>query len=207
MGIARKVRIGLAVVGIAVFAAGDFAIAATAEDAPVEAVWKPQQATFSFVSSTIHYSCRALEERLRRVLVILGAHERMYVDRRECSPETGMRLHITFMSPIEATDANVRQLTTFDSEDALVARLHGVPLPTPEDLVRFPAEWQTVSVTRDRRVRLDSTDCELVEQIRRQLLPRLATREQPKRIICSPGIGLTMRAPPLVVSTLIASAR
>jgi hypothetical protein len=202
MGIARWVQSGLAVIGL-----GIFAIDATANDAPVEAVWKPQRTIFSFFSQTTHYSCRALEDQLRRVLVVLGAHERMEFDRRECSPESGMRLYITFMSPIEATDANVRELTSFESEDLLVARLRGTRLPAPEDLVRFPAQWRTISVTRDRRLRLDSADCELVEQIRRQLLPHLAIRELPKRIICSPGTGLTMRAPPLVVSTLIASAQ
>jgi hypothetical protein len=182
-----------------------FTLNAIASEASIDAVWKPQRATFSFVSSTTFYTCDELEHRLKRVLIVLGAHEEMYVDRRECSSNGDMRLHITFMSPIEATSENVRALTTFATEEHLVARLKGIELPAAEDLRRFPAEWQAISLSNDRRLRLRATDCELMEQIRRQLLSHLAIRDVSRRLVCSPGNF--SRPPPLTMSALVASAQ
>jgi hypothetical protein len=202
----RMSAVGRLVTGLAGLWLGAFAFEAAAQEVAVDAVWKPQRATFNFMGQTTRYACDELERRLREVLVVLGAHEEMHIDRRECSPYTGMRLHITFMSPIEATPDNVRALTTFDSEDQLVARLRGIELPTAEDVLPFPAEWQAISLSRDQRLNLRAGDCELMEQIRRQLLPRFATRDVSKRLVCSPG-NLSARPPPLNVSALVASAQ
>ena len=201
MNAGRRVRIGIAALWLGVLAPGAYA-----NELPVEAVWKPQRAIFSFFGQTTRYACDELERRLRRVLVVLGAHEEMRIDRRHCSPYTGMRLDITFRSPIEATPENVHALTTFEPEEILVARLRGFDLPSAEDLPRFPAEWQAISLSRDEHVHLRAGDCELLEQIRQQILPLLATRGAPRRIVCSPG-NLSMRAPPLSVSALIASTQ
>jgi hypothetical protein len=184
---------------------GGLTLTASASEASIEAVWKPQRATFSFVSPTTFYSCGELENRLRSVLIVLGAHEEMVVDRSQCSRDGGMRLHITFMSPIEATSENVRALTTLATEEHLIARLKGIELPAAEDLRRFPAEWQSVSISNDRRLRLRASDCELIEQIRRQLLSHLALRNVSRRLVCSHGNFA--RPPPLTMSALVASAQ
>jgi hypothetical protein len=199
MSAVRTIRVALVAIWL-----GAFTIDAIAREAQIEAVWKQQRATFSFVGHATSYSCSELESRLRRILVVLGAHEEMYVDRRECSSLTELRLHIAFISPVEATVENVRALTTFATEDQLIARLNGVELPAPEDLRRFPAEWQPISLSRDRRLRLSAGDCELIEQIRRQLVPRLATRDVSRRLVCSQGNF--SRPPPLTMSALVASA-
>lgn len=170
----------------------------------IEAVWKPQRFSFLFVSQSVIYTCDALQRMLRAALLTLGAHERMIIDARECSRSGGMRLHVTFMSPIEATEENIRAIVTFDTEAQLIARLRGIELPTAEELPRFPAEWQTISLGQNRELRLDASDCELIEQIRRQLLPRMATRQIPKRLLCVPG-RISNRAPRLKLAALVAS--
>jgi hypothetical protein len=41
-----------------------------------------------------------------------------------------------FESPLEATEENLRELTTYDSRKLLLARTRGVSLPTAQDLER-----------------------------------------------------------------------
>lgn len=171
----------------------------------VDAVWKPQRLTFSYVGLTSQYACHEFESRVRQILLVLGAHESIQIDRRQCSAAAGMHLHITFMSPIEATPENVRAITTFDSQEQLIARLKGIDLPSAENVIRFPAVWQEVSLSRDRRIGLRAGDCELLEQVRRQLVTQFATRSVPRRLVCVQG-NLSSRPPPLNVSALIASA-
>ena len=182
------------------------AVAAGGEEGTIQAVWKPQRATFVYVGHTTFYTCRALEQKIARVLEVIGAHEDIVVDRRDCSEDGAMRLYVEFKSPVEATAQNVQALTTYDAEAELVARVQGVRLPTAEDIPRFPAEWKEVAFVRERRLAMSAADCEFVEQVRRQLLPHLAVRIITDRIFCTPGtIGF---APPrLTVSTLVAAEK
>ena len=198
MGTIRRAFCGLAAIATSICATADAA-------SEVDAIWKPQQLTFSYFGLTSPYACTEFEGRVRQILLVLGAHEKIQIDRRQCSIAAGMHLQITFMSPVEATPENIRELTTFDSQEQLIARLKGIDLPTAVDLARFPATWQEVSLSRDRRIGLRAGDCELLEQVRRQLLPQVAIRSVPKRLACAQG-NLSSRPPPLNVSALIASA-
>lgn len=178
--------------------------ARSAETATIEAVWKPQRVTFVYRGHTTVYSCGGLKRKLETVLLALGAHEKVVFERSECVPGHGARLYVTFKSPIEATEENVRALTTYTSEEQLAARVTGTTLPAAEDLVRFPAVWSQVSFARDRRLRLTPGDCELVESIRRQLLPRLSAHVTTNRVFCAPGT-VDIGPPKLVVSALTAA--
>jgi len=169
----------------------------------IEAVWKPQRATFVYVGQTTFYTCVALEQKLTLVLRVIGAHEDIEFDRRDCRPGGSPRLHVRFKSPIEATDDNIRALTTYDAEEVLVAQLRTIELPTAADLERFPASWKEISFASDRRLRLSAADCEFVEHVRRQLVPHLSARVVTNRIFCTPGRH-AVRAPRFVVSALVA---
>ena len=182
-----------------------YAFGAHAEE-PVEAVWKPQRATFAYFGHTTFYTCATLEQKLTLVLRVIGAHEDIEFDRRECRANGPTRLHVRFKSPIEATDENVRALTTYDAEEILVAQLRATELPTAADLERFPASWKEISFANDRRLRLSASDCEFVEHVRRQLMPHLEARVVANRIFCTPGRH-AVRAPHFVVSALVAEAK
>jgi hypothetical protein len=93
-------------------------------------------------------------------------------------------------------------LTTYSAEQQLVARVRGDLLPSAADLERFPASWETVSFSRNRTMRLDPGDCELVEQLRRAILPRLSVQIVDDNVRCSP-FG-NMRPPRLTVRALVA---
>jgi hypothetical protein len=172
-------------------------------EAPIEAVWKPQRATFVYVGQTTFYTCSALEQKLTLVLRVIGAHDDIVFDRRECNTHGSTRLHVVFKSPIEATPDNIQAITTYETEQSLIARVNGAQLPSAEDLERFPASWKQISFATDRKLRMSAGDCEFIEQVRRQLLPHVSARVITNRVFCTPGAH-AVRAPRLVVSTLVA---
>jgi len=181
-------------------------LSSTADAPSIEAVWKTQRATFGYAGETTFYTCAELERKLMVVLRVIGAHEHMVIDGRDCDIGGRTRLQITFKSPIEATPENVRALTTYGTEQELVARLNGVALPSAENLERFPASWRVISFTTDRRLKLSAADCEFIEQVRKQLLPRISGRVLKGGGICSPG-SHAVRAPTLKFSALVADTR
>jgi hypothetical protein len=139
---------------------------------PIEAVWKAQSVMFEYRSAGRFYPCEVLEYKIRMVLHRLGARERLELRRHRCSDLDGSaRLEVLMESPVAATEDNVRDITRYDSKDELVARVRGVDLPSPPDLQRFPATWESVSF---RKLRLDAGDCALVQQLRRQVLPKMS---------------------------------
>jgi hypothetical protein len=79
--------------------------------------------------------------------------------------------------------------------------VHGERLRSAEDLPRFPAVWKTVSFARSREMRLAPGDCELVLQLRRHILPRMAVQVVNDQVRCSQfgNIG----KPQLTVSALV----
>ena len=142
--------------------------------APIEAIWKPQVISFVYRQNDTVYTCSGLWQKLAGMLVHVGARPASTSDRLKCDDAAGtMTLQFALESPVEATQENVRALTEHDTEALLVARLQGKELPSDADVVRFPAAWQTRSF-RDSRLQLTAGDCELVQQMRRQILPKLA---------------------------------
>jgi len=177
---------------------------AAADEPIIEAVWKPQHVAFLYTSSTTRYNCRELASKLKRVLQTLGAHEDIHVDHSACS-EVSARLRVRFKSPVPATAANVVSITTYDATEQLAARLNKQTLPTSEALPRFAATWHEVSFARHPSLRLDSSDCQFVEDVRRQMLPRLAATTTSNRLFCTPGFPGISR-PKLKVKVLLAAA-
>jgi len=171
--------------------------------AEIEAIWKRQQISFQYRGHSTFYSCGGLRQKLRDILTGLGARDTIRLNGYACDDATG-RAHfdIILESPIAATDENVNALTTYSAEQHLVARVRGDILPSAADLERFPASWETVSFARNRTMRLDPGDCELVEQLLRSILPRLSVQIVDDSVRCSP-FG-NMRPPRLTVRALVA---
>ena len=187
------------------------ATAATAaearEDGEVAAVWKVQQITFEYRGFTTIYSCRSLHGKLKVILMQVGAREGMVLSNYYCDEMSGTaRFRIKLEAPVIATAENVQARATHSATDELLAHVNGEQLETVDDVQKFPAVWRTVSFARDRRMQLLPSDCELVNQVRSQILPRLSVRILKDNVFCSPYSG-NISAPRLTVAALVADTR
>jgi hypothetical protein len=170
----------------------------------VEAVWKVQSLSFAYSGYATVYTCDALLDKVRDILQGLGARDTLRIRSLGCSDMvTHGRMEITLESPVEATPENIEALTTYDSKQELVARVRSEHLASAEDVHRFPAAWKTISMTRDRSLKLGPSDCELVEQLRRDVLPHMSIRVEYDRLRCSPVFG-NIGQPQLRVAALVA---
>lgn len=144
---------------------------------PVEAVWRPQRLSFLYRSEGTAYACDILQNKVRNILNAFGARERTAVRRVSCRDFAGSaQFEVLLESPVIATPENIRAITAYDSQDQLIARVNGVHLPAAEDLERFPAVWESISIQRARRVTLETADCALLQQLRRQILPSMSVQ-------------------------------
>jgi hypothetical protein len=194
----------IAIVWVAVLLlSGSVAHAESQPDAAVvEAVWKPQRINFVYRGYSTLYSCSGLQAKLEKILTTVGARGGIALRAYSCDDELSTaRFQIVLASPVEATQENVAALTTYDAHEELVARLRGEQLASAEDLPRFPAVWKTISFARSREMRLEPGDCELVQQLRRQILPRMSVQIVSDRVRCS-SFGNIGR-PQLTVSALV----
>lgn len=143
-----------------------------ADGMEVQAVWKAQSVVFDYHSAGRTYRCEILEHKIKMILQRLGAREQLQLKRFACRDLAGYaRFEVVMQSPVEASVDNVRAISQYDARDELVAKIHGAELPSANDLERFPAVWSSVSF---RKLDLEAGDCALVQQIRRQVLPRMS---------------------------------
>jgi len=177
-----------------------------AEEAPVSAVWHSQEIEFEYGGGSTMYSCGGLRDVVRRILLRLGAREDLRVTVFGCEVAyLPARVQITLTSAIPANDPELLQrLTTYDARRLLIARVRGEKLPTASDLERIPAVWQRISLVSDRKLRLRPSDCDLVRQIRRAVVPRLGVQVVSDQLNCSSALGSVGR-PRLTVDALIAA--
>jgi hypothetical protein len=170
----------------------------------VEAVWKVQSLSFAYSGYATVYSCDALLDKVRVILQMLGARDTLRIRSWGCTDMvTHGRMEITLESPVEASAENIEALTTYDSTQQLVARVRNETLASAEDVRRFPATWKSISMSRERQLKLGPSDCELVDQLRRDVLPRMAIRIEYDRLRCSAVFG-NIGQPQLRVAALVA---
>lgn len=174
--------------------------------APIAAIWQIQRVDFVYNSNSVRYSCGNLQRRIAAILQAVGAHSKIGVE-LGCNSGELVRyanVHLTLAVPVEATEENVRVATDFGTRDELVARLHQTQLPTANDIVRFPASWRTVALTRSPPLSLGPGDCDLLRAMRDEVFPRLRIRVVSSGLRC--GSGADTRIPPRInVNALIPS--
>jgi hypothetical protein len=170
----------------------------------VEAVWKVQSLSFAYSGYATVYSCDALFRKVSDILQTLGARDTLRIRSFGCTDMvTHGRMEITLESPVEATPENIEALTTYDAKQELVARLRNEHLAAAEDVQRFAATWKTISMSREPGLKLGPSDCELVEQLRRDVLPHMSIRVDYDRLRCSTVFG-NIGQPQLRVAALVA---
>ena len=73
---------------------------------PVEAVWKPQHLIFQFRSENRTYACDVLENKIKMILLRLGARDAIELRRVSCRNFAGTaRFEVIMESPVPATPA------------------------------------------------------------------------------------------------------
>jgi len=201
----------LAAVGIAAAAAAeppeqppaaDPAVAGLQAAKAVPAIWKTQDVTFYFQSFSVFYSCQGLEDKVEGLLAALGATKGTKVRVSGCEGSHIARapyLRIDLVSPVEVTPEVRAELSTTRSQRELVARVN--PKRPLQDSEPFPAQWRKVALTRGK-LNLEPGDCELIEQLKRNVLPKLAVRITKDDLSCMPN-QLTWGQPQLEVEALV----
>jgi hypothetical protein len=183
-------------------------ISAAAPAAPdfVTAVWRQQSLEFAYQGTTTAYSCDTLQRRLEAILRSVGARNGVSVVMQRCIDQADAVVQIVMESPVEATAENIAAVTQHTSTSELVAKVRNETLPTPENIERFAAEWKAVSMSRDRALKLESGDCELVKQLRRDVFPHMSIRIVRDNLRCSVAFG-NLGQPQLSVAALVAAPR
>lgn len=143
--------------------------------APLAAVWKEQRLDFLYIGQTARYSCEGLRDKMRALLLDLGARRDLKVSVVACDETAngigrrpiGPRLGIVFSSPA-LPDGTAKP-------------------PHLGDPAGVEARFERFTLTSDAFRNYGIGDCELVEQFTRQILPKLVTRDVTKDITCVPN--------------------
>jgi hypothetical protein len=180
------------------------AVYAGASDAaakPVQAVWKPVEIKYSYVGFTTAYNCDSFEQKVRNILLRLGAPEQTRVQANGCidvnRPSRNFFVTINSAAVIPASEAKE---PADKATRELAERLTGKKDPLQTE--PFPAQWKTVELSRDRRLDLQPGDCELMEGLSKDVLPKLSIKVVSDRVLCTPN-NLSITTPELTVSALV----
>ncbi|HLS80571.1 MAG TPA: hypothetical protein VK025_04125 [Steroidobacter sp.] len=172
------------------------------QDQMVQAIWKEQEISFYFQSFTTFYSCTGLETKLERILRALGVHEpRVRVRSADCPTRVARmpRVVITALSPVEATPEAIAEREKSKSTRELAARVRR-KRTLGDEADQFPAQWRRVSLSRGA-LDLEPGDCELIDELKRKVLPKLAVRVIEDDVHCTPH-QVSLGQPHLIVEAL-----
>lgn len=136
---------------------------------PAWAVWTPKELRFTYMGFTSHYSCDGLRDKMRAILLQLGARPDMKLREVPCAGQLGRP------TEFPGVTVNMNVLTPFDPTKANAAE-------TP-----LPAHWKSVEISTDRDPLREAGDCELVEQVKSRVLPLFTTRNVEYRSTCIPN--------------------
>jgi hypothetical protein len=130
------------------------------------AVWTPRELSFVYLGLTAQYSCDGLRDQMTHVLLQLGARRDLEVRESSCvsigQPDAfpGVRIRMNVLQPAASQTA--------------------VAGPSP-----VPAHWKRVDLASTRSP-IGSAECELLEQVRTEILPLFATRNVEYGSNCQP---------------------
>ena len=184
-GAAQRV-LAAGVVAVLLTATGWAAAAAAdtgAQAARESAVWTPRELLFIYQGFTTRYSCDGLRDKVRSILLELGAREDLKVTATGCSspggpdPSPGVRIKMNVLQPVADKNATAGTQSV-------------------------PSHWKMLDLTPQRDAVSAAGECELIEQVKQSILPLFATRNVEYSSNCLPHqlqIGATrLRAQVLV---------
>jgi hypothetical protein len=156
---------------------------AFSDEGPVQAGWVPREFRYTYMGFTAKYSCDGLSDRIRAVLLLLGARKQdLKVNTTGCSTGFG-------------------QVTPFPGVTVKMSVLEPLGANSPPGIEPVAATWRNVDLAR-REPLAAAGDCELTEQIKQSILPLFTTRSVEYTSTCvphqlTPG-GTTLKADVLV---------
>jgi hypothetical protein len=154
---------------------------------PHLAVWTDKELTFVYQGFTTRYSCDGLRDKVRGVLLDLGAQRKdLKVMELGCSSPSGRP------DPFPGVRVKLKVLQPTGSVD-----------PKQTDQVPVAAHWQPLDLKLRDSFSNDSGECELVEQIRHSILPLFTTRNVDLKTSCIPHQASATR-PSLKMEVLVA---
>ena len=156
--------------------AASAAQAPSADVAPTQtaqpARWAQKKIYFTYLGFTTHYSCEGLTDKVRGVLLQLGARKAdLRVHEAGCTSRAGEP------TPFPAVQGTFSVLEPIAGD--------GGSSPTAGNEV-VPAHWAPVNVRFDRQELDISGQCELLEQVRQHILPLFPARNVQFRSLCIP---------------------
>jgi hypothetical protein len=140
---------------------------------PMAAVWKEQHINFFYMGRTARYSCEGLRDKVRAMLLELGARRDLQIAAVGC--EDYDRVRVNSLAPSLNIIFSAPALP-----DASAKPLH------EGDLAATDARFESFTITSDAFRNLGVGDCELIEEFARQILPKLVTRDLKRDITCVP---------------------
>ncbi len=151
-------------------AQADAPAAGNRSDAPaagteLTAEWQAHQLRFWYAGFTTYYTCNAIEQKVRRLLLAFGARD-------------DAEVHAPCMGRFNEVQPMYNMTLGF-----------AVPVPAEPGISTdtFPASWEEVQI-RDRRPRtIERGDCELVEQFMDQVAPLFGPVNLEQRTRCIPN--------------------
>jgi hypothetical protein len=154
---------------------------------PQLAVWTDKELTFVYQGFTTRYSCDGLRDKVRSVLLDLGAQKKdLKVMELGCSSPSGRP------DPFPGVRVKLKVLQPTGSVD-----------PKQTDQIPVAAHWKPLDLKLRDSFSNDSGECELVEQIRHSIVPLFATRNVDLKTTCIPHQASATR-PSLKMEVLVA---
>ena len=176
------------------------AVAHAADDQDVvQATWKPAEIKYSYTGFTTAYDCLAFQSKMKAILKAVGAHEHTKVLATGCPISRVSRdffVTITTATPVIGDRAEMSSQDR--SRQELLAKL-GVKNDLDQ---QFPATWKRVDLSDDRRLDLQPGDCELMDDLKDKVLPKLGVKIVEEDVVCTPR-QTSIRTPKLVVEALV----
>ena len=133
---------------------------AFAAESPVEtqsAAWQSHHVQFDYFGITARYTCYGLEDKVRAILIYLGARSDLSVRAQGC-PRGG--------DSISRTAWVTADFSTL------------VPADAPASAATTPASWTSLKLQADRPYFMGNGDCELIDQMRKVLSDNFSWRGQ-----------------------------
>ncbi len=146
----------------------------TSPSTPLSAVWKERHIDFVYLGRTARYTCDGLSDKVRAMLLDLGARRDLRVAAIGCANDGHQ--------PLESMQPSLDVVFSAPAlPDSMAMPAHA------GDLAATEAHFEVFTITSDAFRNMGVGDCELVEEFARQILPKLATRSVKQDIACVPN--------------------